>query len=44
MGFWYMVRKTNSSQSQGTNDRYTCEQVIYTKTGANTFDKVADVH
>lgn len=37
-----MVKKTNDSA--GTNAKYTCEQVIYTKTGPNTFDKVADVH
>lgn len=42
MGFWTVVRKVNSTE--GTDDRYMCEEVIYTKTGPNTFNKVSDVH
>lgn len=30
--------------ADGKNQRFTCEEAIYTKTGANTFNKVADVH
>lgn len=43
MGFWYMVRVVNSSKL--TEERYVCEEVIYSQIGlTNTFQKVADVH
>lgn len=42
MGFWYLVRKVNNSK--GVEERYQCEEVIYSPTGKNTFKKVADVH
>lgn len=42
MGFWYLSRKLNNPQA--TDERYVCEEVIYTATGPNTFSKVADVH
>lgn len=42
MGFWYLVRKVNSTKY--TDARYVCEEVIYIPTGLNTFNKIADVH
>lgn len=42
MGFWTLVRKVNTKQ--GTDERYVCEEVVYTQTGPNTFNKQADVH
>lgn len=44
MGFWYMVKKLKNTKGTGTDEKYTCEQIIYTKTGPNTFSKIADVH
>lgn len=42
MGFWYMVRKVNNDNL--TDENYVCEEIIYTPTGYNTFNKVSDVH
>lgn len=42
MGFWTLVRKVNNDN--GTDQNYVCEQIVYTATGPNTFDKIADVH
>lgn len=41
MGMWYVVKMVNNANL--TDYKYTCEEVIYTPTGYNTFGKMADV-